>query len=127
MTAHNLKTIRGDLLDEEHYLLRELATQQAEQDRSAHEAGEERGGDPEQLGSELFEQEKLISVERELEHTLREVQHALHKLDAGTYGVCDGCGRNIPAQRLRAHPQAALCVACKTREEHVHPPAYAAR
>lgn len=35
--------------------------------------------------------------------------------DAGTYGVCTGCGRGIPVARLRVRPMATLCVACAER------------
>ena len=121
MTADQLKIIRGELLDEEHYLLLELKAQEQEQDLAAEAAGEERGRDAEEQASQLFEQEKSISVEHELDHMLHEVQHALHKLDAGTYGVCDDCGAAIPEERLRVHPQASLCIGCKTRVEHAHP------
>jgi DnaK suppressor protein len=43
---------------------------------------------------------------------LAEVDRALTKLDDGTYGVCDGCGGEIPAGRLEIHPWAVRCVSC---------------
>jgi RNA polymerase-binding transcription factor DksA len=43
---------------------------------------------------------------------LARVQHALARLDAGTYETCEGCGEEIPPERLAAVPDTPLCVAC---------------
>lgn len=43
---------------------------------------------------------------------LRQVDDALARVDAGTYGICANCGRPIPAGRLEARPFAEYCVAC---------------
>lgn len=47
-----------------------------------------------------------------LESKLNDVQRALEKLDEGTYGLCDRCGRVIPAARLEARPSSVLCAPC---------------
>ena len=49
--------------------------------------------------------------------TIREIQQALRKLEEGTYGLCDACGKRIKQRRLKARPFATLCIACKEREE----------
>ena len=46
-----------------------------------------------------------------------EIKDALARLDAGTWGVCDGCGEQIPPKRLKALPWAALCVECQEQAE----------
>ena len=43
---------------------------------------------------------------------LRQVEDALARVAAGTYGVCMSCGHPIPAARLEARPFAELCVPC---------------
>ncbi|SJN21745.1 DnaK suppressor protein [Microbacterium esteraromaticum] len=43
---------------------------------------------------------------------LRQVDDALLRVDAGTYGICSRCGRPIPAGRLEVRPFAELCVPC---------------
>ena len=43
---------------------------------------------------------------------LRQIEDALVRVDAGTYGVCTACGRGIPSGRLQARPFAELCVPC---------------
>lgn len=48
---------------------------------------------------------------------LDEVYAAQARLETGTFGVCDGCGRPIPLARLRAMPTARTCTACRAREE----------
>ena len=62
------------------------------------------------LGTETFEREKDLSI---LEHLLAEVEefdHALRKVEAGTYGICEACGKEIPAARLEAVPGARFCL-----------------
>ena len=44
-------------------------------------------------------------------------QHAIERVDAGTYGFCESCGKPIPKARLQAFPAATLDVACKQRDE----------
>lgn len=43
---------------------------------------------------------------------LSEVEAALARLDAGTYGICAGCGRPIAEARLEARPSAVRCIDC---------------
>ncbi|MBI3029040.1 MAG: TraR/DksA C4-type zinc finger protein [Candidatus Rokubacteria bacterium] len=48
---------------------------------------------------------------------LDEVYAAQARLETGTFGICEGCGRAVPLARLRAMPAARTCVACEAREE----------
>lgn len=47
--------------------------------------------------------------------TVSEIDQALERLDAGTYGRCVLCGNEIPEERLQAVPWAALCVPCSAK------------
>ena len=47
--------------------------------------------------------------------TLREIDDALAKFDAGTYGLCESCGNQIAEARLEAMPAARLCIDCASR------------
>lgn len=47
--------------------------------------------------------------------TVSEIDRALERIDAGTYGRCEACGVTIPAERLDALPWAALCVPCSAK------------
>jgi len=44
-----------------------------------------------------------------------EVEHALAKLDDGTYGLCEGCNQPIPEARLEAKPAARHCIDCASK------------
>lgn len=43
---------------------------------------------------------------------LADIADALARMDAGTYGVCAVCGRDIPPARLEARPMVRTCVRC---------------
>lgn len=65
---------------------------------------------------------KAASLYISLENHLAAVEHALYKIEQGTYGICDKCGQQIEPRRLEALPDTALCVACKELEEkHASP------
>jgi DnaK suppressor protein len=53
-----------------------------------------------------------VGVGESLERGLERTERALTKLDEGTYGMCDACGRQISDGRLRAMPDAVLCLEC---------------
>lgn len=59
------------------------------------------------------ERSRTIAVVRALRSNLRHVDLALAKLDAGTYGSCERCGRAISPERLEAIPWALLCIDCR--------------
>jgi len=62
------------------------------------------------LGSEMFEREKDLSILVRVDAELREVTDAMARLDRGAYGACQTCGRLIPEDRLEAVPATRFCV-----------------
>jgi RNA polymerase-binding transcription factor DksA len=62
------------------------------------------------VGTETFEREKDLSILEQVEAELADVEHALRRLDDGTYGTCEVCGKPIPEERLEAIPTARLCL-----------------
>jgi RNA polymerase-binding transcription factor DksA len=68
--------------------------------------------DSSQVTAERAEVEALANSLRE---TLAEVEHALEKFEAGSYGLCENCGQPIAPARLEAKPAARLCINCASR------------
>jgi RNA polymerase-binding protein DksA len=59
------------------------------------------------------ERSELIAVEEQHESLHKEIVAALARIEEGSYGQCQNCGSEIPAERLDAVPTTALCVSCK--------------
>ncbi|SDD18803.1 transcriptional regulator, TraR/DksA family [Glycomyces harbinensis] len=75
------------------------------------------GDDQIDSGSKTVEHEHEVAVAGAISERIRQVSHALERLDEGEYGFCEKCGKPIPAARLAAFPSATLCVSCKQLEE----------
>jgi RNA polymerase-binding transcription factor len=104
----------------------ELEAQQKELEEStfADSQAESSGdltGDEEyaDAGSATFERELDLSLVNNVADLVERIDKALAKIDEGTYGLCDRCGRPIEKARLRALPYANLCLADKQAEERV--------
>lgn len=69
-------------------------------------------GDKEDEADEVQEYDNKLSVEYSLELKLKDVNSALEKIKAGTYGICEKCGKKIDEERLRACPEAKICLRC---------------
>jgi RNA polymerase-binding transcription factor DksA len=72
------------------------------------------------IGSDAFEQEFTLSLMASEEGTLEQIEHALERIRARTYGVCEGCGGVIAKKRLEAIPFASLCIRCAEKQELGH-------
>lgn len=59
-----------------------------------------------------FERAQLTALLAAARQRITEVDDALGRIDAGTYGRCEHCGRPIAADRLDARPFARRCIAC---------------
>ncbi|MDQ3702761.1 MAG: TraR/DksA C4-type zinc finger protein [Chloroflexota bacterium] len=75
------------------------------------------GDHPADGATELFEREKNITLEQTLRDHLQLVEHALARVEEGTYGTCERCGRPIGAERLDAIPETTLCLEHKAEAE----------
>lgn len=69
------------------------------------------------IGTETFERSKDLSILDEVEAELAEIEHALQRLDEGTYGTCEACGKTIPDDRLEAMPATRFCVEDQAKAE----------
>ena len=58
------------------------------------------------------ERDRVLSLTNRARTQIEEIDAALHRIDAGTYGACRSCRRPIPTVRLEAVPEATQCVSC---------------
>ena len=111
----DLKLIRSRLESE-----RKRLNEVLEQNQANALSEDRREGSPfgkrEEEATQSYELEKRLALERRVKDSLAEVEHAIEKLDKGTYGLCDVCGQPIKPERLEALPQATLCMSCKAAQ-----------
>jgi RNA polymerase-binding protein DksA len=112
-------------VDVEHY--RELLLEERQRVSAAldylHE--ENSGSMNEEIPETGMADTATVTVDRELDYSLeenssnvlREIEAALGRIDAGTFGVCQRCGKPIGEERLEAMPYATKCIECKRQEE----------
>lgn len=91
--------------------LKQTITDLAAEPASMDSPDEEDAGDAD--GSNV-ERDRLAALVVTARRSIDNVQAALSRLAAGTYGVCQRCGERIPDARLEAVPEATHCVGCKT-------------
>ena len=93
---------------------------QREQDDAISEAGNELSSfdqHPGDSGTETFEMEKNVSLLEQVDDELLEVEAAVQRLERGTYGTCQVCGRPIGDERLEAMPATRFCVEDQAKAE----------
>ncbi|MCL6612285.1 MAG: TraR/DksA C4-type zinc finger protein [Peptococcaceae bacterium] len=74
---------------------------------------------PGDVASEVFERSKDFALRENAMLAVRAIDHALERMEMGTYGQCDVCGGEIPPERLRAVPYTTLCLRCKRGDEQI--------
>jgi DnaK suppressor protein len=78
------------------------------------ELGEPSGYDqhPADVATNTFERERDQAIEESMRDELKQIDEALEKIEAGTYGICERCHKPIAPARLEALPYATLCIDC---------------
>ena len=61
-------------------------------------------------GTATFERERDLSIENNVRDLMQKIDRALGKMAAGTYGICERCGKPIEKARIRALPYVDLCI-----------------
>ena len=111
--AADMNKIRKYLESEQERLTAEMEQLQT----NVSSPDERREGSPfgkrEEEATETLELEKRLALENRIRQEQAGIEHTLHKLEEGTYGLCDSCGQPIAPERLEALPQASLCLNCK--------------
>ena len=107
----------ADLESERANYLRQAESLQAEADSLTEdrEPGDVQFDEESGEGDTLaVERERDLALSAQARAAIEQIDAAVEKIHAGTYGQCENCGTNIPKERLKALPYAALCVKCKS-------------
>ena len=116
-TDAELKGVRAELESEATGLHADLARAASQAAERLADSVRDAGDDTADAGTKAFEREQELALTENARDLLEQGKRALARIDAGTYGVCESCGKPIGKARLMAFPQATLCVTCKQREE----------
>jgi DnaK suppressor protein len=81
------------------------------------DSGDGAGDDQADAGAKTYEREQEISLANNAREMLEQTEHALERLEDGSYGICESCGNPIGKLRLQAAPRATLCMPCKMKQE----------
>ncbi len=113
-----LEQVKKTLLKEAAELEEEISAAEQKFHSLIVESGEGAGDDQADAGTKTFEREQEISLLTNKRDLLDQTQHALARIEAGTYGLCENCGRHIGKVRLlEANPRATLCMPCREKED----------
>ena len=89
--------------------------------RQIFESSKEMGQDGIQdIGDEaanIYNKQILLSLTESERMRLQEMDEALDRIEAGTYGICEECGEPIGLKRLEVRPVAKYCVPCLSKME----------
>jgi DnaK suppressor protein len=107
----NVKEIRKALENEHKRLTIEMelhSVSRANQDREISPFNKKF-----EAANQITELDQNLAKVRMMKQQITDIEHALDKIDRGTYGICDICGKPIAGERLKVLPQANSCMACK--------------
>jgi RNA polymerase-binding protein DksA len=69
-----------------------------------------------EAANQIAELERKFAMAKRVNQQIASIEHALDKIAKGTYGFCDNCKKPIANERLKAIPQANLCLSCKSNQ-----------
>jgi len=68
--------------------------------------------DSAEQAAELTNLPVVSALETEAMEELADIENAIHRLEAGTFGICITCGEEVGAKRLEARPASSECLDC---------------
>lgn len=113
LTAKEIDDLKGRLEEEQGELRVQLSTIEEETfSASQSELSGDVGLDDESAdaGTATFEREKDLSIENNVRDLLAKIDRALTRMDNGSYGTCERCGKPIEKARIKALPYVDLCI-----------------
>ena len=73
--------------------------------------------DPTDRASLETDRNFLLRIRDRERKLIEKIKEALERIDNGTFGMCEICGREIGEERLRARPVTTQCIDCKKKQE----------
>ena len=116
-TPSELAEVRTELVIEVARLVQQISDAEDGIADLLRDSGDGAGDDQADAGTKTFEREHEMSLANNARELLQQNERALARLDDGTYGICERCGKPVGKLRLQAFPRATLCMACKQLEE----------
>jgi DnaK suppressor protein len=113
MDQEKLLFFKGLLEERLHVLLEEAG-------RTASDMRQDSNGDfPDPTDRASLESDRnfLLRIKDRERKLILKVKEALDRIDDGTFGICESCGRPISEKRLIARPVTTQCIECKTEDE----------
>ncbi|WP_328909671.1 TraR/DksA C4-type zinc finger protein [Streptomyces sp. NBC_00234] len=116
-TPEEVAEARAELSSEVMRLRSELEASGAALAGLMRDSGDGAGDDDADTGTKNITREHELSLAANAQEMLEQSERALARLDAGTYGLCEVCGKPIGKARMQAFPRATLCVEDKQKQE----------
>ena len=112
------KECEKKLLEEKEKIIKAYAQKQETQQRISEEYREP--SDMEDLSLMTYTEEVLDKLSQRDMFILREIDYSLEKIKNNTYGICEGCGIEIPEERLCSIPWTRFCAKCAEEYEQMY-------
>lgn len=116
-TPEEVAEAREGLLAEKTRLTEEIQSSEEAITGLMRDSGDGAGDDQADTGTKNITREHALALMANAREMLEQTEHALERIDTGTYGLCESCGKPIGKGRMLAFPRATLCVDCKQRQE----------
>lgn len=116
-TREEVAEARETLQGEAERIRSEIETSEEALTGLMRDSGDSAGDDDADTGSKNITREHEMALAANAREMLYQTGHALERIEAGTYGLCENCGKPIGKARMQAFPRATLCVECKQRQE----------
>ncbi|MCI3154759.1 DNA-binding protein [Streptomyces sp. GB4-14] len=116
-TGEEVEEARTELMSEVLRLREEISSSERSLAGLMRDSGDGAGDDDADTGTKNITREHELALAANAREMLDQFERALQRLDAGTYGLCENCGKPIGKARMQAFPRATLCVECKQKQE----------
>ncbi len=91
--------------------------EQADDTVSGMTSPKENFPDPTDRASLEADRNFLLRIRDRESKLIKKIKKTLDRIENGTFGICESCGENISAKRIKARPVTTQCIECKTKEE----------